>query len=251
MKLIDIHCHVLPYVDDGAADLEEALELLRTEAQQGVTRICLTPHLRHRMFESSDEKILEKFLQLQNAAREQDVPVKLHLSREYYFDDQFRKILREKKVIPMGGDILLTEFSYSSDYRILHAAAEEILSRGYFPLFAHVERYKAFQDDPECGEPLVEMGVMLQINADSIIGRDGRKTKHLCERLLKTGCIHVVASDAHDTENRIPNLRKCADYLEKKIGRAGTHRLVYENPLAILNIMEEEYSDAESHTEAP
>lgn len=240
MRIIDIHCHILPYVDDGAVNLEEALALLQMEAQQGVTEICLTPHLRHKMFESSDEKILEKFFQLQDAAREQNIPIKLHLSREYYYDNKFREILREKKVIPMGGDILLTEFSYSSDYRTLHTAAEEILSEGYVPLFAHIERYRAFQDDPDCGGPLVEMGVVLQMNADSIIGRDGRKTKHLCERLLKTGCIHVVASDAHDTENRIPNLRKCADYLEKKIGRVGTHRLIYENPLAILNIMEEE-----------
>lgn len=240
MRIIDIHCHILPYVDDGAANLDEALELLWMEAKQGVTGICLTPHLRHNMFESSDEKIREKFLQLQDAARDQNIPIKLHLSREYYFDDQFRRALSERKLIPMGGDVLLTEFSYSSDYQTLHTAAAEILGEGYIPLFAHVERYKAFQDDPGCGIPLAEMGVLLQMNADSIIGRAGRKMKHLCQQLLKDGGVHVVASDAHDTENRIPNLRKCADYLEKKIGRAGTHRLMYDNPLAILNIMEEE-----------
>ena len=240
MNIIDIHCHILPYVDDGAANLEEALTLLQLEAQQGVTEICLTPHLRHKMFESSDEKLREKFNQLQDAAWDQNIPIKLHLSREYYYDDHFKKALKEKNVLPMGGDVLLTEFSYSSDYQTLHAAAEEILNAGFIPLFAHVERYKAFQDDPDCGKPLVEMGVLLQMNADSIIGQDGRKTKLLSERLLKTGCIHVVASDAHDTENRVPNLKKCADYLEKKIGRAGTHRLMYDNPLAILNSLEEE-----------
>lgn len=240
MNIIDIHCHILPYVDDGAANLEEALTLLQLEAQQGVTEICLTPHLRHKMFESSDEKLREKFNQLQDAAWDQNIPIKLHLSREYYYDDHFKKALKEKNVLPMGGDVLLTEFSYSSDYQALHAAAEEILNAGFIPLFAHVERYKAFQDDPDCGKPLVEMGVLLQMNADSIIGQDGRKTKLLSERLLKTGCIHVVASDAHDTENRVPNLKKCADYLEKKIGRAGTHRLMHDNPLAILNSLEEE-----------
>lgn len=240
MKIIDIHCHILPYVDDGAANLEEALVLLRMEAQQGVTEICLTPHLRHKMFETPDEKIRDKFNQLRDAAWDERIPIQLHLSREYYFDEQFQKALKEKNVLPMGSDILLTEFSYSSDAQALHAAANEILDAGYYPMFAHVERYKAFQDDPECGRPLVEMGVLLQMNADSILGLEGRKTRALAERLLKTGCIHVLASDAHDSENRIPNLKKCADYLEKKIGRAGTQRLLYDNPLAILNTLEEE-----------
>lgn len=240
MEIIDIHCHILPYVDDGAANLEEALELLRRQAHQGVTEVCLTPHLRHKMFESSDEKIREKFNQLQDAVWDQNIPLKLHLSREYYYDDHFKKALEENNVLPMGGDILLTEFSYSSDAQALHTAAEEILNAGYIPLFAHVERYKAFQDDPGCGKPLMEMGVLLQMNADSIIGLEGRKTKLLAQRLLKENCIHVLASDAHDLENRTSNLKKCADYLEKKIGRACTHRLMYGNPLAILNSLGEE-----------
>ena len=81
---------------------------------------------------------------------------------------------------------------------------------------------------------------LMQVNADGVMGRNGRKTKLLCERLIKSGCIHVVASDTHDSINRVPGLKKCADYLEKKIGRASTHRLMYENPLAILNSLEEE-----------
>ena len=240
MNIVDIHCHILPYVDDGASTLEEAMDLLWMEADQGVTEICLTPHLRHKMFDSSDEKIAEKFAQLSAAAREQRLPIRLHLSREYYYDDHFRKKLSEGQLLPMGGDILLTEFSYSSDFQALRNAAMEELNAGFTPLFAHVERYRAFEEDPNCGKALMEMGVLMQVNADGVMGRNGRKTKLLCERLIKSGCIHVVASDTHDSINRVPGLKKCADYLEKKIGRASTHRLMYENPLAILNSLEEE-----------
>lgn len=240
MTFTDIHCHILPYVDDGAANLDEALELLRLEQRQGVTEICLTPHLRRGMFDSPDEKIREKFSQLRAAAAEQEIPIRLHLSREYYFDSRFRALLRSGKVLPMGRDVLLTEFGYTSGFDVLRDAAEEILSAGYIPLFAHVERYKPFQDDPECGKILIDMGVLLQINADGVIGREGRKTRLLCQRLLRSGCIHVVASDAHDPELRVPNLEKCADYLEKKIGHPGTQRLMRDNPLAILYSLEEE-----------
>ena len=85
-RMVDIHCHLLPYVDDGAEDLDEAVELLEEQHKQGVTTICFTPHLRTDMFESPDEKIIRQFERLDRIQRENGFGMSLYLSREYHCD---------------------------------------------------------------------------------------------------------------------------------------------------------------------
>lgn len=236
MNLTDIHCHILPYVDDGAVDMDEALELLTMEANQGVSEICLTPHLREEMFTTPDSKILSVFDRLKAAAEENAIPAALHLSREYYYSPLFRKVLAAGEVIPMGRRTLLIEFSYHASCETLEEAALEVLSAGYSPLFAHVERYMAIQDNPGEAAKLIGMGVKLQVNAASILGKDGWHLKRVCKRLLKEHSIFAVASDTHDTEVRVPYMEKCRKYLEKKFGRDYAQELMEVNPLSILSL---------------
>ena len=89
--LVDLHCHLMPFVDDGAYDEEESLELLRMEVSQGVRTICLTPHLRAEMFETTDEEILRHFELVCRLAEEAELPLTLYHSREYHFDRILRK----------------------------------------------------------------------------------------------------------------------------------------------------------------
>lgn len=234
--MIDIHCHILPYVDDGAFDLDVALELLETEADQGVTQICLTPHLRQEMFETTDNKIRSVFERLQQTVEEEEIPIVLHLSREYYYDANFRKILASGQVIPMGGRVLLVEFSYNSDFAVLEEAAQAVFAAGYEPMFAHVERYRAIQKEPELAFRLMEQGVRLQVNAGSILGTDGRYEKKTARYLLKNLSVFAVASDTHDPRFRAPNLAKCRKFLEKKFSRDYAEELLYTNPLSILSL---------------
>lgn len=232
--MIDLHCHILPYADDGAANMDEALELLSWEAEQGVETVCLTPHFRSEMFETTDEKIRTLFARLTREAADNEIPLRLFLSREYYYDTGFLEKLHSGQILPMGNTVLV-EFSYGSAFRTLEEAALEVKAAGYQPLFAHVERYEVIQEEPEIVQSLSDMGVLLQVNAASILGREGWFTKRLAKRLLKSGCISVVASDAHDTVVRIPELGKCRKYLEKKFGREAASEWLLQNPLSILS----------------
>lgn len=212
------------------------MELLETEALQGVEVLCLTPHLRDEMFDTPDHKIRTIFGQLNAAKEEWEIPIDLYLSREYYYDSRFQKLLAAGQVIPMGERHLLLEFSYRSSFDVFETAAREVIAAGYQPIFAHVERYYVFQDNPELAGRLVDLGVLLQLNTNGILGNDGRYEKKTCKYLLKKQYVFAVASDTHDTQVRIPNWEKCRKYLEKKYGRAYAQQLMQDNPLSIFSM---------------
>ena len=235
LEMADIHCHLMPYVDDGAYDRDECLELLRMEAAQGVRTICLTPHLRADMFESTDAEIAEHFELVRELVRENALPLTLYHSREYHCDRLFRKRLQEGSLRPLGkGRTILLEFSYRhSDAEILEAV-DRVRKSGWRPLIAHVERYQPLQQRWGFARDLREAGALLQLNAGSVLGREGFLQKHLCKRLLQNDLADVVASDAHDPRDRIPELDTCAGYLDKHFCRGTARKLLHDGPLAIL-----------------
>ena len=139
-ELADIHCHLMPYVDDGAYDEEESLELLKLEAAQGVGSICLTPHLRAEMFESSDETVAEHFALVQRLVEEAALALRLYYSREYHFDRIFRSRLESGNRRPLGqGKHLLVEFGGRHSAADMLEAVASVQEAGWKPLIAHVE----------------------------------------------------------------------------------------------------------------
>lgn len=238
--MIDLHCHILPNVDDGASDLNESVEMIRAQVRQGVTEICLTPHMRIDMFCTPDEKIAVEYRQLIQRLEEEHIRVKLRVSREYFYDSEFRKRLREGKVIPMGDfHVLLLEFGLEVPSEILPEASKRVREAGFTPLFAHVERYRAVQKDIELVKELMDVGTVIQINAGALLGDEGKLLKNVAWSLLRKGYVNVIASDAHGSRERTPNLRRCFNLLEKEIGRKNADILLCRNPEAILRNTEE------------
>lgn len=233
-NLADIHCHLVPYVDDGAYDLEEAESLLREQARQGVRAICLTPHLRRGMFETSQEEIDSQVARLRSLVLEWELPLRLCDSREYHFDRTFLHCMEEGKLRPMGnGNVILVEFG-RHDAEEMFQAIEIVKDAGYRPLVAHVERYPAVRQDGKLPGELVRRGAMLQVNAGSLLGDEGLRQKWLAQRLIKEKLVTVVASDAHDMKIRRPNLADCFAILERKYGRETADALLCANPLSLI-----------------
>ena len=235
--IADLHCHILPFVDDGALRTQESEELLEMQRQQGAQLICCTPHLRRGMFETSDEEIKLQFERLQKRAAALPEPPQLFLSREYHCDELLVKKLEKGEILPLGkGPYLLAEFSYRhSEEHILHYI-RLIQSYGYKPLIAHVERYPALGQSPSQIAALIDMGALIQMNASAVLGSEGRRQAAYCKRLLKERLIHVIASDAHDPSDRPPELDACAAHLEKKYGSEYAQALLRTNPLQILGL---------------
>ena len=251
MNFADIHCHILPYVDDGALVFEVTKELLEDMFRQGVRYICCTPHLRKGMFETPDDEVIRQFERVrQYAAERYGAQLQLFLSREYHFDQLFREKLTKGEILPLGGNgyysfssialgaprRILLEFSRRHTPEDLEEAVRLTTTHGYSPVIAHVERYSKAVCDPKEIRKLADLGARIQLNASAVIGRGGFSENAVCKKLLKEGLAHVVASDAHDPEDRPSEMEKAAQHLTKKYGTSQAEALLYKNPLRMLGI---------------
>ncbi len=243
-QIADLHCHILPYVDDGALRTQESDELVRMQRQQGANVICCTPHLRKHMFETPDDEIRRRFAQLlerQSKPSEDPedafaAPLRFFLSREYHCDALLLEKLEKGEILPLGeGNYILAEFSYRHSESQIHEYIRTILSYGFAPLIAHLERYPAIEK-PAQAAALIDMGALIQVNASSLCGSEGRRQAVWCKKLIKAGLVHVVASDAHDPAERPPELFDSAAFLERKFGSETAEALLWTNPLHILNL---------------
>lgn len=239
--LIDMHSHLLPYVDDGVQTLQEAKTLLQMQCAQGVGTVCLTPHLRSGMFETSQQKINEQYARLCECAAALPSAPALRLGREYHCDNGFFKRLAAGRILPLEGtNTLLIEFSsHHHNAHDICAAVQAVQDTGFIPLIAHVERYGAVRNDPAILSELHAMGAYCQMNAEGVLGKMGLREKWFCTKLLKSYAaeISVIASDAHRVTGRVPNLGDAAAALQKKLPPAQWQALFVENPKMLLGDM--------------
>ena len=231
---VDIHTHILPGVDDGAGDLQQSLELLKRAGGQGTGAVVLTPHYRGR-FRNNREKLISVFEELRKAAADQCPEMQLYLGCEVGYEmDVSEKIAAGTVLTINETQYVLLEFQNSSFRSRILDGVLEVLNFGYVPIIAHAERYEAFRNDPNLARELTDLGALLQINADSVLGRSGFGIKWYCYKLLKAHLVHFVATDAHDQKARQPELRSCYQKIRKKYGQAYAEALFIRNGRAVL-----------------
>ena len=229
--LVDIHCHILPGVDDGAPDMETSRAMIRDAYEQGVRYIIATPHYRPEMFEPSMKKVIRVYHELRDYAEE--VGIGLRLGCEYYRNEQMIRHL-DKKLRPtmLGSRYVLTEFSTNDSFVTVRNYIYELITKGYRPIIAHVERYFCCQE-PERILELKKLGAQIQVNADSVLGYEGHTIKKFCAGLMKDDFVDFIGSDAHNLEDRKMNLGKCATYVRKKMGQDYAEEIFVDNPRRI------------------
>ena len=229
--LVDIHCHILPGVDDGAPDMETSRAMIRDAYEQGVRYIIATPHYRPEMFEPSMKKVIRVYHELRDYAEE--VGIGLRLGCEYYRNEQMIRHL-DKKLRPtmLGSRYVLAEFSTNDSFVTVRNYIYELITKGYRPIVAHVERYFCCQE-PERIQELKKLGAQIQINADSVLGYEGHTIKKFCAGLMKDDRVDFIGSDAHNLEGRKMNLGKCATYVRKKMGQDYAEEIFVDNPRQI------------------
>ncbi|MDO4345512.1 MAG: capsular biosynthesis protein [Eubacteriales bacterium] len=232
--MVDIHCHILPEVDDGARSMEEALKLLRTEYAQGVRCVILTPHYRGGLFETPRGKIQRVFEKLTNRAQAEDLKIELLLGCEFHREMDMWEKLSENAAYRMAGtSYVLLEFAGQDSIECIKYYVTELVIRGFRPVIAHAERYPALREIRHV-RFLVDSGAHIQINAGSLAGMEGWSSRRFCTKLLQEDLVHFVGSDAHNMEKRKPYFDKCAALLEKKAGAQQARRLLLENPAKLI-----------------
>ncbi len=233
---VDLHTHVLPGVDDGAADVDVSLAMLRKFRDDGVKTVVATPHFLHPHFKVSLELVRDRLLRLQNAITEEGEEISVCFGAEvrYRSDLASNPELVRSLTLNETGKYLLLELPFQFAPPELPEVVFALLSQGVTPILAHAERYTDFQESPELIEDLVRRGALVQVTAGSVVGQLGRREKKLSRWLLKRNLVHVLASDAHDPKVRAPGLRKAVQEAGGILGKEAAVGLVQDNPTRII-----------------
>lgn len=205
------------------------------EYEQGVRTVIATPHFRFRMFETPAEKVREQFRLVEKAASEISPDLHVYLGCEFHANMEMLPMLREQKVMTMAGSrYVLIEFSHNSEESYIRERLGALLSGGYKPIMAHIERYEITRNSLDFVEELADMGVYMQINADSITGKDGFFTKRYCNKIMKDGLLHFVGSDCHNSAKRSSRIGEAYRMVSAKFGQDYADELFIHNPAEIL-----------------
>jgi protein-tyrosine phosphatase len=233
--VIDLHCHVLPDIDDGPANLEESLQMARAAIDDGIRTIVATPHVNHR-YGSELETIDMRVEELRAALAREELPISLlagaeiALSRLPGLDDV------QIRALSLGdSSCALVESPYTPVGSLIEESLFDLRIRGFRPLLAHPERCPEFQRDVPRLERLVDSGVACSLSAGSIAGQFGETVRRFAFRLLERELVHNVSSDAHDPLRRAPRLLAPLRGPKSLPGNAGLQRwLTSTVPIAIL-----------------
>jgi len=195
---VDLHCHYVPGIDDGARTEEDGVTMLRGLRKLGFSRVHATPHMRPGLFDNEQARITAAFAQFRtNVGGQADLP-ELALSCEHYFDDVvFRRLLNGEALPYPGGRAVLLEF-YEIDFPpMVVQRLLDLRARGLLPIIAHPERYQCLWRSPEILERMVDSGVGALLDVAALTGKYGRRTQDCAEDLLERGLYHAACSDAH------------------------------------------------------
>ena len=233
--LTDIHCHIVPGVDDGASTKTDVKEMLQMEYDSGVRTLVLTPHYRKGMFEAEKDRVLKHAAYVNYEVQKLGLCMEVYLGCEYHANSEMIEELKQNPHFRInGGKHVLVEFSSSHSYSKIRGWIYQLVSSGFVPVIAHVERYDSVVRQIERVGELIELGALIQVSAGSLLGEYGFGMKRITKKLLKQRWIHFIGSDAHDTKKRRPNLKECETYVAKKAGQFYADELFVKNPQKIL-----------------
>ncbi len=230
---IDLHCHLLPGLDDGAPDLASSLEMLDALAELGFREVCATPHQRNGLFIPSAEAIDQAEAQLQPEATARHPEVRLRRGAENYWDEVFIERLRNHAVPCYDGQ---RSFLFEVNPALLPPHLEEALFEirlgGQLPVMAHPERYLAVQRDLHFGEVLARQAALV-VDLEAVAGSQNRAETKTARRLLEEGFATAVASDMHGADSK-GSVGSGIQWIRKRMGEDVLAALLEENPRRIL-----------------
>jgi protein-tyrosine phosphatase len=233
--MIDLHCHILPGIDDGPADLETSLEMARLAAADGIKAIVASPHSLDGVYYNSRETILKKTLEFRQALKVAGIPMFLLPGADIHFDfDLQDKLARREALAVNDRNYLLLELPRQFLPPNFKEALFNLKVQGYFPILTHPERNVALQIDPQILGEYVSLGALVQITAMSLTGGFGGKARDHARRWLEQGLVHLIATDAHSPENRPPVLSKALRAATEIVGRKTAVKMVTTWPEFVL-----------------
>lgn len=219
--LVDIHCHILPGIDDGAQTIDDSLDMARVAVSEGISHILCTPHYNNGEYMNKKDNIIISVVDLQKELDNEGIPLTLFEGQEIRISGDLisRLALDELLFADMSNRYLLIEFPFSTIPLYSKQVLFDLVSRGYTPVIVHPERNAKFMEDPNRLLPFLEMGCLTQVTCGSYLGKFGKHVKKAAEIMISHNMAHCLASDAHNTEQRGFYVKEAYALLEKQYGR--------------------------------
>lgn len=235
--MYDIHCHIIPGVDDGADSISEAVEMLNIAASNRTKGIICTPHsnIPQSFGNYWDEKLEEKFNAISQEIRKRNIPIEIYKGHEVFMAGDFLGHIRNGELITLNNsEYILVEFhpleKESSAYKKLALLTAE----GYKPIVAHPERYAFVIEQEDAVANIKEIGCLIQMNKGSLKGRFGHAVMHTAHRILENRSADFVASDAHSPYRRTPNLTDVHEMISTEYSADYADYLLKINPHNVI-----------------
>jgi protein-tyrosine phosphatase len=233
--LIDLHSHILPGVDDGAIDLEQALSIARMARDDGIEVMACTPHFMPGLYDNQAADIRVRVAELNQCLIEENIDLALVVGGDAHVRPDFIDCLRKNEILRLHDSrYVLFEPSHVTMPPRLEDLLFNVLMAGYVPILTHPERFRWIEGNYDVFQRLVESGVWMQITAGSLTGRFGKRPHYWAEKMLSEGLVHILATDAHNSTSRPPLMREAFEVAVQQVGIDEARNLVLTRPQAVL-----------------
>lgn len=236
MKVIDIHQHVLPSVDDGAKDMERTLDMLRICQQQEIDTVIATPHFDRCRYRSEKTDLPLLTEQVNEACAREGIAVKVLLGAEVFCEPGIYQRLKTGKIPTLAGSrYVLMEYGYEEPFSEIQKNVQRLAEDGFTAILAHAERYQCIRKNPDHISELKEdFRTLVQVNASDLAGDSGFWMQKYCQKLLKNDLIDFIATDGHSVNSRPPLIQKCVQYVSSKKGQEYAEQIFLKNPQQVI-----------------
>jgi protein-tyrosine phosphatase len=233
--MFDLHCHILPGLDDGAPDLSVSIEMAKAFVADGVTVAACTPHILPGLYLNSGPQIRQATADLQQVLDREGIPLKLVTGADNHITPSFVAELRSGHLLSLADTrYVLVEPPHHVAPPRLEDLFFSLLVAGFVPILTHPERLTWIESHYQTVQRLAQAGVWMQLTAGSLSGAFGRAPRYWSERMLDEGIVHILATDAHDVERRPPNLGQGREFAAKRVGDIEAEHLVVTRPQGVL-----------------
>lgn len=233
--MFDLHSHLLPGLDDGAADLGVSLAMARAYVDQGVACVACTPHILPGVYQNSGLAIRQAIASLQNRLDEAGLALRLTSGADNHIVQDFVRGVKEGRLLTLADtSYVLVEPPHHVAPPRLEDLFFEISFAGYVPVLTHPERLSWIESKFDAIKGFADRGVWMQITSGSLTGRFGRRPRYWAERMLGEGLVHILATDAHNMSSRPPDLLQGRRAAERFVGAEEAEHLVVTRPRGVL-----------------
>ena len=219
--MIDLHCHILPGIDDGASNDELSLKMAREAVLEGIHTIVATPHHQNGRYFNEKKDIIQYVQELNESLKREQIPITILPGQEIRLYGEILDDYQEEKILTLNdtGKYLFIEFPSSQVPHYAERLLFDIQSKGMIPIIVHPERNSRLLEEPDLLYKFVTNGALAQVTAASVTGHFGKKIKRFSHQLIQSNLVHFVSSDAHNLEGRSFYMREALEVIESEHGQ--------------------------------